>query len=819
MLGFFKSKSSNASPVIEGSREDLPYQKVTVQACDPESKVFLASDGSEHYLGACFVADPLKGADDSTVDKFRSALSMPFPAGTFVQIGLLASPDADDYLDAYLEGKYHDNEVLRALALQHAALVRKGKDQALVSRSGVLINRQRLIVTIKTPCARGLPTDGDIAAARETADRVQEAFKAAELQTLQLDAEGYLVLLRLLTKLWDHPSHHYDETRPIKEQVYFPGDAVNFDDSTTIKFNDGSHYAKVMSVKYFPKRASLAIMNHMIGDPLGLSNQITDPYYMVLTLHYPDQVKKVDWVKGRSSMLNHQVFGPTAHMIPALGYKKHGMDVLIHDIEGKGSIVCEANFTLFLFSRSREKLNKLVAGLQAYYTSLAFEIREDRRILEPLWNNLLPLNTSREGIKNLFRFHTMGISHAVQFMPVIGEWTGSGRSGALLLVTRRGQPALIDLYESSTNYNGVVFAEAGAGKSFLTQKIVSDYLAEGAKVWAIDAGRSYFKLCKAVKGTFVEFKQDSDLCLNPFTFIENLEEEMDILKAMLAKMAAPDETLDAYPMSRLEEAITSVYTKYGKNATVKAVAEFCLAQPDEDTQRLGKQLFPFAGGAYTRWFEGDNNLDMDNAFVVLELSDLKGRKALQQVVLLQLMSRINYDMFLTRGRKKILIIDEAWELLDDPLMGKAMEALYRKARKEEGAVLIVTQSIEDLYNSPNARAIAANSAWQFILKQNSESIDGAIAGGQFKIEPYGAAMLKTVHTVPGKYSEVMVKRSESEWGIFRLTVDRFTQVLFSTKNDERNAIFDAIDRGDSVVDAVHQFIDRENSEKAELEAA
>ncbi|WP_225934864.1 TraG/VirB4 family ATPase [Cupriavidus sp. EM10] len=234
-----------------------------------------------------------------------------------------------------------------------------------------------------------------------------------------------------------------------------------------------------------------------------------------------------------------------------------------------------------------------------------------------------------------------------------------------------------------------------------------------------------------------------------------------------------------------------------------------MQQPDEDTQRLGRQLYPFAGGAYTRWFEGENNLDMNNAFVVLELSDLKGRKALQQVVLLQLMSRINYDMFLTRGRKKILIIDEAWELLDDPVMGKAMEALYRKARKEKGAVLIVTQSIEDLYNSPNARAIAANSAWQFILKQNSESIDGAIAGGHFKIEPYGAHMLKTVHTIPGKYSEVMVKQSESQWGIFRLTVDRFTQVLFSTKDDERDTIFDAIDRGDSVVEAVHRFIDQE----------
>jgi conjugal transfer ATP-binding protein TraC len=320
---------------------------------------------------------------------------------------------------------------------------------------------------------------------------------------------------------------------------------------------------------------------------------------------------------------------------------------------------------------------------------------------------------------------------------------------------------------------------------------------------------------------------DSQICLNPFTFIEDLEEEMDILKAMLSKMASPDEPLEVYQMALLEGAITSTYKKYGVNATVREVADFCLAQSDPEAQRLGKQLFPFAGGAYTRWFDGPNNLDMDRDFVVMELSDLKGRKSLQQVVLLQLMSRINYEMFLTRGRKKVLIIDEAWELLDDPVMGKAMEALYRKARKEKGAVIIVTQSIDDLYNSPNARAIAANSAWQFILKQSSESIDGAIESGHFKIDAYGAQMLKTVHTIPGKYSEIMIKRGEGQWGIVRLVVNRFSQVLYSSKDDERDEIFDAIEDGSNVVTAINQFIAREeqarmateSSEYEELEAA
>lgn len=811
MFGFLKSAKTSAPQMVVPDRTSTPFDKLTPLAF--EDGIFSCSDGNEHYLGACFVGEPLAGADGSTVDKLRSALGMPLPPGSFIQIAQLASPDVDDFFKFYKNKKATADAVPFELANRHVEHFRNGVDVPLVERSGVLLHRKRLIVTVKFRSRSPRPSAGEIKSARELADRLQEGLKAAGLPLRDIGPEDYLGLMRLLQRLWEPVDSTYDEGTPLQEQIYFPGDAIEYD-RDEITFNGGSHYAKALSVKYFPRRASLAIMNYMIGEPLGTANQLTEPYYMVLTLHYPDQVAKADWVRSRSAMINHQVFGPTAHMIPVLGYKKAGIDTLVHEMEGRGAVLCETNFTIFVFSKSKDKVKKAVAGLQPYFASLAFEMREDSRILEPLWTNLLPLNTTLEGIKNLFRFHTMAISHAVQFLPIIGEWTGTGNSGSVMMVTRRGQPALFDLYESSTNYNSVVFAESGGGKSFLTQEILSAYLAEGAKIWVIDAGRSYYKLARSVGGSFVEFSNESQICLNPFTFIDgNLDDEMDILKAMLAKMAAPEEKLDDYRMSLLEQAITAVYTKYGNNATISAVAQYCIQQADPEAQRLGKQLFPFAGGSYTRWFDGENNLDMDNAFMVLELQELKGRKALQQVVLLQLMSRINHEMFLTHGRKKILVIDEAWEMLDDPVMGKAMEAVYRKARKHAGAVMVVTQSVADLYNSPNARAIYENSAWQFILQQKAESIDAAISGGQFKIEPYGAKMLRTVHTVKGRYSEVMVKRSGDNWGILRLVVPRFKQILYSTSGDERDVILADLDRGEDVITSINRFMEHEQRER------
>jgi conjugal transfer ATP-binding protein TraC len=474
---------------------------------------------------------------------------------------------------------------------------------------------------------------------------------------------------------------------------------------------------------------------------------------------------------------------------------------------GGGPLV-EMNLTMWLFSKNEQELNRSLSGTLSNFSGLGFEFKEDRFILDALWNACLPMNTSGEGIKQLSRFQTMNTVHAAQFLPIIGEWEGTGSNGVMAFVTRRGQPALFDLYESSTNYNATLFAESGAGKSFFTQQLISDYLAEGAKVWAIDTGRSYYKLNKALAGEFIEFKEDSGVCLNMFSNVDEIDEEMDLIKAMLAKMAAPEGGLDDFRMAVLEEAIKATWDRYTRNGSVTHVAEWCEEQDDSRIRDIGKQLGNFTRhGANGKWFEGTNNLDLSNDFVVLELEELKSKKVLQQVVLIQLLASITREMYLTSGRKKILVADEAWELLDDPVMAKAMEAAYRKARKYGGAIIVVTQSVSDLYNNPNGRAIYENSAWQLFMKQKPEAIDAAIDGKRFSLEPYAVRQLKTVHTLRGKYSEVMIRQSGSSWGIFRLVVDRFSQVMYSTTGDEREYVMEQISNGVDPVEVINSYIE------------
>jgi conjugal transfer ATP-binding protein TraC len=93
------------------------------------------------------------------------------------------------------------------------------------------------------------------------------------------------------------------------------------------------------------------------------------------------------------------------------------------------------------------------------------------------------------------------------------------------------------------------------------------------------------------------------------------------------------------------------------------------------------------------------------------------------------------------------------------------------------------------------------------MKQKPEAIDAAIDGKRFSLEPYAVRQLKTVHTLRGKYSEVMIRQSGSSWGIFRLVVDRFSQVMYSTTGDEREYVMEQISNGVDPVEVINSYIE------------
>jgi len=793
-----------------------PEELFPPMAHDHESGlIYLEGDKKHGHLGATFVAIPCAGVDGSTAERLTSALQFPFPPGTMVQISLLVTPDVENLLGFYSQARAtvtpdatgltrEQCETVLAMAYNRAEFIRESKNNPLVASTGVLSNSAMLLVSIKVPC-RPVPQEEDVDVVKALAIKVTEGFHAIGVDLEQVDAGGYLRLVRRILHMHDDVSDNYSTDDLIRDQITFPGDDIvsGYDH---VRINET--YIKPMSVKYFPKTASLAAMNYLIGDPRGQGNMITEPYMMTLTMHYPDQFKKVGAVRRKSAQINYQALGPLLRFIPRLGMKKEGIDVLVHSIE-EGAVVIEMNWTMALFSKSLEAAQKAASMIRTYYGSFQWDIHEERAICWPVFWNTIPLFPSSASIKQTHRFQSMAVRHAMQFAPVLSEWRGTGLGGCSVFSTRRGQPMLFDFFDSDTSYNGLIFAESGAGKSFVTQQIIVDLLSIGAKVWVIDVGRSYLKLAKVLGGEFIEFSENSRACLNPFTNVLDIDEDLELLKSLVSKMASPNQGLDDYRLATVEEAIKAVWGRLGHAMTITDVAEYMLAQEDDRVRDIGTMLYPFTRhGSYGPWFDGQNNLDFHNNFVVLELEELKNKKTLQQIVLLQLIAKIQHEMFInTSGQKQFVVIDEGWSLLDDGGVAKFMAEGYRRFRKYGGGCLIVTQSLNDLYGSANGIAIAENSPNILIMQQKHESIDAVRNSGRLAIGEYGFHIMKTVHTLSGKYSEILFYTRRG-WGVGRLITDRFTQVMFSTKGAERTEVLEDINAGVPATESINNYIAR-----------
>ncbi len=798
----------------------VPDGYIPVLAYMEETGVFLCDDG---HIGVCYWGNPVSGADDTTVDMLKGAFSLSLPEGSFIQVSLLGMPDIDTplaYYRARREGGTHHikspiaREALTAYYERRSEFLSKSRFESNLPSIGVKVLDRIVIVSLKIPYKGETPDDKEVDLVAESGAKLAESLQTVGLYSRRMNADDYLRVAHRLTHPFDPP-----KTDPVREdellrtQVFEPGESIQIN-KDSLEFSDGTT-AQMLSVGRWPKMNALSLMAYMIGDPLGANNQIKLPYHINLTLHYPSQYAKTSTMKQKAGLINYQAFGPMLRFVPRLAFKKNGMDILVNAME-QGATVVEATCSVTVYSRDREESSRQIAALRTYLQSFDFSMGEERFILMPSFWNAFPLFPTTESIKNTFRFKTLAVEQAMTFAPILGEWKGTSsvprpdKGYGFMLQSRRGQLMSLDLYDSATNMNGVVFAESGSGKSFFTQTLVAEYMSMGAKVFVIDVGRSYLKLAKLLDGAFIEFSSNSGLCLNPFSRIENIDEEVGLVQAIIEKMAAPEDGLDDYRRSRIEEAVKAVWGSMGRATTITDIADYMRGMTDPRVADMGNMLYRFTRhGSEGYWFDGESNLDIDKDLVVLELEELKGKKTLQQVVLMQLISAIQREMYLSQdGRPKVLIIDEAWDLLNDPMVARFMEHAYRRFRKYGGSAIIVTQSIADLYSSDSGRAIADNSAFKFILRQTAESIDQVEKNGYLAIGDYGFYQLKTVHSVPGKYSEVMVYTGSQGMGVSRLIVDRFSQVLFSTSGTERTEVINAIEAGVGPVKAIDDYIAR-----------
>jgi conjugal transfer ATP-binding protein TraC len=218
-------------------------------------------------------------------------------------------------------------------------------------------------------------------------------------------------------------------------------------------------------------------------------------------------------------------------------------------------------------------------------------------------------------------------------------------------------------------------------------------------------------------------------------------------------------------------------------------------------------------GIYGRWFNGRSNFNIRNdEFVVLELDHLLAKRELFRVVILQVLNAISQDLYgSSRDRRRFGFFDEAAQYLKAEGLGggfspiiNMVDAAFRRARKYKGSFWVILQSVLDLQVLGSlGRVIDANAAYKLYLK--SVDFEKARSEKLIDCDDFELDLMKSLTTVPGKYSEIFVSSPVGK-GVARLVVDPFNY-LVNTSTPEEVALLDSlVEKGLTYEEAIDAYL-------------
>lgn len=334
---------------------------------------------------------------------------------------------------------------------------------------------------------------------------------------------------------------------------------------------------------------------------------------------------------------------------------------------------------------------------------------------------------------------------------------------------------IFDRY-SLENANMVVFAKSGAGKSFTVKLEALRSMMMGADIIIIDPENEYQKLCDAVGGSYIKLSLNSDTRVNPFDLprvvdSEDDEEGADVLRSNLitlhgllrqmlgaSQVAADGSIVNVFTPAEeadLDQALIDTYSRVGitsdpltHNSTPPVMADLydTLAHMGGTGPDLAQRLKQYTTGTFAGIFSQQSNVEIDNHMVVFNIRDLEDelRPVAMYIVLNHIWNKVRTDK-----RKRMLIVDEAWQLMKYPDSANFMFSLAKRARKYYLGLTTITQDVEDFISSSMGRAIVANSSIQLLLKQSPSAVD--VLGQVFKLTEQELKSLSTFQVGHGLF--------------------------------------------------------------------
>jgi conjugal transfer ATP-binding protein TraC len=413
---------------------------------------------------------------------------------------------------------------------------------------------------------------------------------------------------------------------------------------------------------------------------------------------------------------------------PLLDTAYQDLETLRDQLQQAQEHLFEVGLYITIYGDTKEELDKIEGELRSILDSKLIYTKPALFQQEQGFRSTLPLALDQLEVNS--KLNSSPLSSIFPFV----SFDLTSDTGILYGINRHNSSLILFDRFSMENYNSVVFAKSGSGKSYAVKLEVLRSLMFGTDVIVIDPEREYEDLASATGGRTFNISLSSEHHINPFDLppVKEDEEPADILRSNIINLVGlfrimlggltPEE--DAI----VDRAITETYAL----KDITGDNDFTGVEPPllsdfeqilsgmEGSQSLVTRLSKYTHGTWSGFLNQPTNVDINKQFVVFSVRDMEDEL---KPVAMYIITHFIWNAVRHELKKRLLVIDEAWWMMKSEDTASFLYSLAKRGRKYFLGLATITQDVEDFLKSPYGRPILSNSSIQLLLKQSPTTIN------------------------------------------------------------------------------------------------
>ena len=767
---------------------------------DKQEKVFFGEQGLSGFM---LEISPIVGVNPSLEKSLDYFFNKELPDNYFIQFLLVASNEINSVLSLWEAGRNSPNPILQKLTKKRAEFIRRRAGE-LSSKHGRIARDFRIFVSVTKSTSIKKTQYKELLDFRKI---LLEKLKNIQLQTRVCDEDDLIALNKEIFEFKAGEQQKYECNNPhatLNERVLSQNMRYRLDDNCINNLTTNIS-TSCFSLNKYPADWSLSNMINLLGNSEAFGSDLPCRFIISYTVasNVSGSQKSAIIAKGTKVVEASEQWYSRNNR--ELHRQAANWRDVIDEAKNQGRFLTE-NFQIAI-STSPDIISMAEQAMIGLYNSFDLDlIKQDNFHLPSLLSMLPMMQANYWGSLSLVKNVKICLSSTVtNRLPIHAEWKGVPESG-MLFFGRYGQIFNWNHFYriASGNYNGVFIGPSGGGKSVALQENVVSQMSMGAQVFVLDIGQSFAEIAKLLGGEIVQFGKESKVILNPFSTFQSgmdIEDFALMIKGAKELLVIMCGIKDLAGEAELEMAIKAAVQKHNYEIDMGGFVEYLQASTSPRLREYALSLYSYTKeGVYGKYFSGGRNSDFKKQLTIFEFEEIKKDKKLLSIVLQTLLMEITNQFLLgDRSKRFVIIIDEAWMLLD--YTAKFIAELYRTVRKYNGAIISCVQNLADIEREGDRRTILENSTWTVLLKQDEKGIDAFKKSEAFKDM---IPLIKSISFVPGKFSEMLLYASGVAV-VGRLLLDKYSATLYSTDAKDYIQLKSMQEKGLSLDEAIEEL--------------